>query len=169
MNEIPKIEQEKEVVFEILTAKELEDIIYKGESLPQDSRFLPTKDGGVFRFFEPKDCLDNQDGKKFPIIKENDLIVGLAELEQSYFQDNVIIVKNVAVDQNFRSNGYGIKLIDKIFQYAQDNDLMLQLSSYVDKNKDEESHNRIKHITEKMMKKYPKVKVLDNMGKKMNF
>jgi len=167
--EVLKVEKEKEIKFEFLTAKELEDIIYKGESLPQDPRFFSTEEGGVFRFFRPKNCLNDQDKKIFPIIKENNLIVGLAELEQSWFEDGVIVVKNVAIDYKFQDKKYGINLLDKIFQYARDNKLALQLSSYVNKDKDEGSHNKIKHIIKQMFKKYPDVKVLDNMRKGVNF
>ncbi len=36
---------------ETITGQELFDLIYKGESEPQDDRFLNSKEGGVFKYF----------------------------------------------------------------------------------------------------------------------
>ena len=89
--ESPKFEntfenkEQIKVETKILSADELLEIIYKGTSLPQDSRFLPLGEGGVFKYFYPRDVagISRFPSKKlFPVAYEADKIVGLSELEQ---------------------------------------------------------------------------------------
>jgi len=155
--------------FELLQPAQLQDIIYQGKNWPVDNRFFSTKDGGVFRFFSSRVFARNDLNEyKFPTVKEGGLIVALGELEKSPYDKNIIWVKSVAVDKKFRGKGYGKKIVDGIFKYAQDNNFTLQLSSFTDEYKHKESNNKIKYITQEIMKKYPQVKVLDTRGKKIN-
>ena len=166
------IEQKEKIVkHKILTAKQLQDIIYQGESLPVDDRFKSTDDGGVFRHFSPRIFgRRDLDDYKFPIIKENDLIVGLSGLQTSPYegQENIVWVKFVSIDPKFRNRGYGKMLVEDIFKYAEENNLVLQLSSFVNRNDHKDSHDKIKHITAEVMRKYPSVEVLDKNGKKLS-
>jgi GNAT superfamily N-acetyltransferase len=161
-------EQKETLEFEILNTKELEQIIYQGERIPQDKRFLSVEEGGVFRYFSIKDFLTdclNLGDCIFPIAKINGLIVGLVTLQKSPYkeQEDIIWVSGIDVDSKFRDRKIGKLLVEKIFQYADDNNLTLQLSSYT--IKDNESRSKIRGITKKMMEKYDKVKVLDSFGR----
>jgi len=52
MNREPDFEKKEDLQFttRIITRKDLMEEIYQGESLPQDERFLPTEQGGVFGY-----------------------------------------------------------------------------------------------------------------------
>ncbi len=167
--EISREKNEQGGQFELLKPNQLRDIIYQDKNWPVDNRFFSTEEGGVFRFFSPRVFTRRDLNEyKFPVIKEDSLIVALGVLEKSPYNENIIWVKSVAVDKKFRGKGYGKKIVDGIFQYAQDNNFILQLSSFTDERKHKESNSRIKYITQEIMRKYPQVKVLDTYGKKLN-
>lgn len=74
----------------IMSADDLVELIYRGESLPQDKRFLPSDKGGVFKYFDVKDIIGFSDkrNKLYFFIKQNNLIVGLSKLEKDPKNDN---------------------------------------------------------------------------------
>mgnify|MGYP003527977158 FL=1 len=41
----------------IISDKELVDLIYQKKSFPQDNRFLPVDQGGVFKYFDLEDII----------------------------------------------------------------------------------------------------------------
>lgn len=164
-------QKEKIVKHEVLTIKQLQDVIYQGEFLPVDKRFESTDDGGVFRHFSTSIFSElDLESYRFPIIKEDDQIVGLSGLQYSPWegQENIVWVEFISIDPKFRNNGYGKMLVEDIFKYAQENNLTLQFSSFVNRNDHKDSHDKIRHITAEMIKKYSSVEVLDTNGKKFD-
>ena len=118
---------------EILSADELLEIIYKGASLLQDTRFLPMDEGGVFKYFYPRDVtgISRFPSKKlFPVAYEGDKVVGLSELEQDPKDTQNFWIKFVSVDPKYQNKGYASELLRQIFQFAKDNRYTLQPSFY---------------------------------------
>ena len=127
----------------------------------KDTRFLPVKDGGVFKYFNYVDDLrDNAFAKEkfqlfFPYIKEKDMIVALAKLTEAkeyYFKDNTFFISFVSVDPQFQGKGYASKLLEKIFQFAQEKNIHLQNSSYTD-----EGEEKLYDVVQRLREKYPDV------------
>ena len=160
-----KVFQEKEknlITTKILTAEELQDIVYQGHFLPKDKRFLDIEDGGVFEYFTPrifgkrnfKNCV-------FPVVKKGDLIVGLAQIERPPLeeQENVVWVKFISIDPRYQNKGYASKLLDSIFRYARDNSLVLEISAY-----SPSGWEKLRKKNKKLAKKYG-VKIIDKEEK----
>ena len=121
---------------EILSFDSLLDEIYKGENLPQGNRFLSSEQGGVFKYFEPKN-LTNGDFKSrsnrvFPVVRLDDEIVALSELDKNPFKDKTFWIKFICVDPKYQNNGYAKELIKQIFEFAKNNDYTLETSIYSD-------------------------------------
>lgn len=118
---------------ETLTKAELLNLIYKDESEPQDKRFLPTKDGGVFKYLYLPDIISSLNPQKeilFPVVRVGDEIVGLAQLEKSPYKENCYWVSFISVDPAYQGNGYASKLIEEIFSFAKKENISLKASSY---------------------------------------
>ena len=115
----------------IITADELQEIIYKGESLPQDLRFLPIDQGGVFKYF----FLDNvigprSDDYSYIVVEINDEIIGLSELEKDPYKENNYWSTFISIDPKFRGQGYARKMIEKIFEFVKEQNCSLETSYY---------------------------------------
>lgn len=130
----------------ILSVNELVDRIYKGDSLPQDKRFLSVEKGGVFEYFNLEDLtgLAHHSEMFFPIIMIDDTIVGLAELEQDPNDQNNFWIKFVSVDPQFQNRGYATQLIKKIFEFAKERGCSLEPSFYSD-----EGNVKLKKVLER--------------------
>jgi len=140
--------EQVKVETKILSADELLEIIYKGNSLPQDTRFLPLEEGGVFKYFYPRDVveIDGSSSKKlFPVICEAGKIVGLSELEQDPKNAQNFWIKFVSVDPEYQSRGYASELLRQIFQFAKDNGYTLEPSYY-----SEQGLEKLKSVIEKL-------------------
>jgi hypothetical protein len=72
---------------ETLKTDELINLIYKGDFLPQDDRFLRVEDGGVFKYFNIRDLDLNRNEKFYPIVKIGEKIVGLSELLKDSYNE----------------------------------------------------------------------------------
>jgi len=130
----------------ILSADELLEIIYKGDSLPQDTRFLPLEDGGVFKYFYPGEVAGISSSKKlFPVVREADKVVGLSELEQDPKDAQNFWIKFVSVDPEYQGKGYASELLRQIFQFAKDNGYTLEPSYY-----SEQGLEKLKSVIEKL-------------------
>ncbi len=132
----------------ILSADDLLEMIYKGTSLPQDMRFLPLEEGGVFKYFYPRDVtgISRFPSKKlFPVIYEADKVVGLSELEQDPKNAQNFWIKFVSVDLLYQGQGYASKLLKQIFQFAKDNGYTLEPSFY-----SEQGLEKLKSVIEKL-------------------
>jgi GNAT superfamily N-acetyltransferase len=126
-------EKREEVKTETLTAEELVDLIYKGESLPQDFRFLSEEDGGVFHYFDPRDLQENKENKFYSVVKADEEITGLGELEKNPFEkDERFWVKFISVDPKYRGKGYASLLAREMFEFAKAHGFSLEGSAYSD-------------------------------------
>ena len=132
----------------ILSTDELLELIYKGMSLPQDTRFLPLEEGGVFKYFYPRDVagISRFPSKKlFPVAYEAGKVVGLSELEQDPQDTQNFWIKFVSVDPTYQGKGYASKLLRQIFQFAKDNSYSLEPSFY-----SEQGLEKLKTVIEKL-------------------
>ena len=152
-------ERKEKISLEILERDELKKLIYQGGNIP-DGRFVDPDHGGVFYYFDLNELINplNQDRMVFPIIKENDLIVGIIDMEYSPTQEKVVWVKGVSVDPKYQEKGYGSKLLEKMFKYAQQNDLTLQISKY---GQTGDGEKKLQRPTKRLAKQYG-VKVINN-------
>ncbi|MEI6400347.1 MAG: GNAT family N-acetyltransferase [bacterium] len=151
MEQFPKkIESKESSTFEtkILSRDDLVDYIYKGQSLPQDTRFLDVEKGGVFKYFHLEDIVGinsySKEQKLFPLVETEGVIAGLAELEQDPNDSNNFWIKFVSIDPKFQGKGYASTLISKIFDFAKENNYSLEPSFY-----SEEGENKLKEVMEK--------------------
>ncbi len=119
-----------------ITSKELEDIIYKGERIPQDNRFSPPEKGGVFHYFDPRDLFEFPESKSYVVIKEGPVIVGLAGLEKDPSKKTNTWIKFISVDPAYQNKGYGTMLISKICEVAKQEKHSLQTSFYSDEGEE---------------------------------
>jgi GNAT superfamily N-acetyltransferase len=126
-------EKREEVKTETLTARDLVDVIYKGESLPQDARFLSEKDGGVFHYFDPRNLQENKENKFYSVVKADEEIAGLGELERNPFEeDETFWIKFLSVDPKHQGKGYASLLAREIFSFAKERGYILEGSAYSD-------------------------------------
>ncbi len=126
-------EKREEVKTETLTVQELIRVIYKGESLPQDARFLSEEDGGVFHYFDPRDLQENKENKFYSIVKADEEIAGLGGLEKNPFEeDERFWIKFLSVDPKHQGKGYASLLAREIFEFAKARGFSLEGSAYSD-------------------------------------
>jgi hypothetical protein len=84
-----------------ITGRELRDLIYQGSSEPQDKRFLNYKKGGVFKYFNIQNLINihkKLENLSYPVVKINGVIVAIAELEKSPYEENLYWIAGVSVD-----------------------------------------------------------------------
>jgi GNAT superfamily N-acetyltransferase len=134
------------ITTQTLNANELTDLIYKGNNLPQDGRFLPTEEGGVFEYFN---LMHAGRDSKFPVVKEGDKIVGLSELEKSPYADKTFWIQFLSIDPKYQNKGYASKLAEEIFRFAKQEEYSLETSSYT-----EIGYEKIKGLFNKLAEKY---------------
>ena len=125
---------------EIISDKELVDRIYQKKNLPQDNRFLPVDQGGVFKYFHLEDIIGansySETKKLYPNVSLGNEIVGLAELEEDPRNKANYWIKFISVDPKYQGKGYATLLINKIFEYAKENNYSLEPSFYSDEGED---------------------------------
>lgn len=138
---------------ETITGQELLNRIYKGESFPQDTRFLPTEKGGVFKYLDINEIPENS---FYPIIEFDNKIVGLAELEQDPSESRNLWIKFVSVDPEYQGNKFATALIEEIVAFAKHNGYSLEISRYSD-----EGEKKIKHLFQEFAEK-SSVKIIDS-------
>lgn len=115
-----------------ITGNELMERIYQGQSLPQDSRFLPYDEGGVFKYFYLSELTGiNGPGNKFYSTIETDgKIVGLAELCLSQYNPKNLEIRFASVDPEFQNQGHASSLAEEIFRFASAGGYTLETSAY---------------------------------------
>jgi ribosomal protein S18 acetylase RimI-like enzyme len=115
-----------------ISAEDLIERIYKGNSTPQDERFLPLDQGGVFRYFWISDLngIGRTEGKFFSVVEVGEKIVGLAELEQQTDNPQNLWIQFISVDPEFQDQGYASKLMEEVFRFAKENNKSLETSLY---------------------------------------
>lgn len=141
----------------IISAEELVGKIYKGESLPQDSKFLPIDEGGVFKYFSLNNLNSFKNDRLFYVIVEiNGEIVGLSELERDPYKANNYWSTFTSVDPNFRSRGYARKMIEEKFRFVKEQGCSLEISYYAT-----EEGKRLKKIYHEYAEKFS-VRLIEN-------
>ncbi len=123
---------------ETMPLEDLMRIIYRGESVPQDSRFLPKKEGGVFHYFDLPEILgtNRKEYVYFSVLKVGDIIVGIAEIEKDPYKENNFWIKQISVDPLYQGKGYASRLIEEIFNFAKTKEASLQSSIYSEEGKE---------------------------------
>lgn len=114
----------------VLSQQALAEIIYQGEHLPKDKRFLRLEQGGVFRYFHINELFDKTSEKFYPYIKESSEIVALCELEKDPSDEMNFWIKFISVDPKFQGKGYATKLIETIMEFAKEKGVKLEASMY---------------------------------------
>ena len=155
-----KFEKREEISSKTETIRSdvLENLIYKGTGEPQDRRFLSTEEGGVFKYFDPRDMTDplgNHENKFFSLIKIDDKIIGLSELEKNPYQENSFWIKFLSIDPEYQGKGYASKLAEEVFRFAKQKGFSVETSSYTD-----EGYKKLKDLFNKLANKYS-VKFID--------
>lgn len=133
----------------IISSKELENIIYKGESMPQDNRFLSVDKGGVFKYFDPRDLFNDTENKVYSIIKSGKEITALGELEKNPYSQDTYWIKFLSVDPIYQGNGYASILAEEIFKFAKNNNISLESSSYTT-----EGQEKLKAVFKRLAEKF---------------
>jgi len=135
--------------FNILKFNDILDQVYKGGNLPEDPRFFSPEEGGVFKYFEPRNLIDgdfrDRANRIFPVIKLDKEIVALSELKKDPLKVNNLWIKFICVDPKYQNNGYATNLIKEIFKFAKENNYSLETSIYSD-----EGLEKIKKTIDKM-------------------
>jgi GNAT superfamily N-acetyltransferase len=121
--------EELKVESKIISQDELLEIINRGGI--EDTRFFLSEKGGVFKYFDINGANIHDDHRKnYATIQIKDKIVGLSELEQDPGDKNNYWVKSIDVDPEYQGKGYASMLIDKIFEFAKNNNYSLVISRY---------------------------------------
>ncbi len=146
-----KIENKENLVIttETINTNDLIDLIYKGDNLPQDNRFLPVENGGVFKYFDIKELSQNKKDKFYPVVKIGDKIVGLSELLKDPFNNKNLWVQFLSIDPEEQNNGYASRLAKEIFEFAKKNNYSLEASSYTEKG-----FEKMRPVFERLSKEY---------------
>lgn len=141
-NQVDTEPKDPQITSRVLTSSEMIDLIYKGESLPQDPRFRAEENGGVFKYFNLRNLSDiHAEKRKYTLLEVNGLVVGVAELEDKSGHEDITWIKFLTIDPEFKGKGYGTKLAEAVFKYAKDSQRSLETSSY-----SQEGYARLKHI-----------------------
>ena len=145
-----------------ISGVDLIERIYQGNSLPQDEQFLSTDNGGVFKYLDLGELVQDPDSSYFSILELNQKIIGLSELKKNPNNDKNFWLMFISIDPKYQGRGYSHKLIDEFFSFSEKNAESLTLSFYSD-----EGEKRIKRkIEEKSIKSL--IKVIDSKGQPLN-
>ena len=121
---------------ETMTGDQLFELIYKGDSLPQDSRFLSLDKGGVFKYFVIQNLINIHKKREnffYPIIKVDDKIVAICELEKSPYEENLLWITGVSVDPAYQDKRYASMVLEETFRFAKETGVALLGSQYSEK------------------------------------
>ncbi len=131
-----------------MTPVELEKIILKSDRYTvKDSRFLSKEDGGVFHYFRPEDIRTES---YFPIVKENNVITGIAALEKSPFTEKLFWMKSISIDPKYQGNHHATKLVEEITKFTKEQGYSLEISGYSSK----EARNKLESLFNEFAEKY---------------
>lgn len=122
---------------ETISSDDLREIVYKNSSLPQDSRFLPVDQGGVFAYFYPRELNSVFNGEEFyQVVKIGDLIVGLSQLQKDPYKEDNYWIKFISVDPLYQKKGYAKKLAEEIVRFAKSRNYSLEHSTFSEQGKE---------------------------------
>lgn len=143
----------------ILGNDELRDHIYgfyEDGNEEEYKRFSPSRPGksasDVFKYFAKSD-LTRDSIQVFPCVFIGDKIVGMAKLQKSPHDDeikeNIWWISFISVDPKYQGMGYSRLLVDALFKYAKDHDIVVQGSS-----RTKMGQERLGHLIDQYSKKY---------------
>lgn len=161
----------------ILQKEELKELIYKGSTVPQDSRFFPYEYGGkyykyvdgkyenrdedddtekiitndevaVFKYLDLNHLSNREYETIYPVVEAEDKIVGISELQKSPYEENVYWITFISVDPKYQGKGFASKLVEEIFKFAKENNVSLRNSRYTEQG-DQKLRNKIHEYSEK--------------------
>lgn len=115
---------------ETLSGEDLFNAIYQGKSLPQDSRFLPIENGGVFKYFDLSELIHHRSTTFYPNVKIDGKIVALVQLQQDPNNQNTFWKSFVTVDPEFQGKGYASQVLEETFRFAKEKNMSIVNSSY---------------------------------------
>lgn len=141
-----------------LTSDELINRIYKGESTPQDSRFLSANESGVFKYFRLESLIGLKRLRNsivYPIIEIDHQIIGLAGVQKDPNKENNYWIKFISVDPKYQNKGYASLLLNEVFRFAKEQDCSLEASIYTG-----EGEQKLKRVFHELGKKFS-VRVID--------
>lgn len=149
-----KFEQKENLIkADTMTGQELLDLIYQGQSLPQDSRFLDPKKGGVFKYFNLSHNLINFNRKLenlfYPIVKIDNKVVALCELQKSPYEENLYWIEGVSVDPAYQGKHYASMVLEETLRFAKEKGVALLGSQY-----SEEGLAKLKSVCHRLADKY---------------
>ena len=159
----PEQVEEPTITTATIAGKDLYDRIYQGQPTPQDTRFLPTENGGVFKYFDVHahdlDKNMNWTGikvRQYSIVEVDGLTVGLSELENDPYREGNLWLKFISVDPKYQGKGYASRLTEEVFRYAKESGYTVQPSTYT-----KDGDKKLKRKIEEMSEKYS-VKLTDD-------
>lgn len=115
-----------------ISGVDLIERIYQGGSLPQDEHFLSTDKGGVFKYLDLGELVEDPNSSYFSILELNKKIVGLSELKKDPNSDKNFWLMFISIDPKYQGKGYSHKLIDELFSFLEKNAESVTLSFYSD-------------------------------------
>ncbi len=131
-----------------LTPQELRYLIVdEDEHEIKDSRFLSKEEGGVFHYFRPEDLKTEN---YFPIVKEGEIITGIAALQKSPFTEKLFWMKSISVDPKYQGNHYATKLVEEIVKFTKEQGYQLEVSGYSSK----EAETKLERLFNEFAEKY---------------
>jgi GNAT superfamily N-acetyltransferase len=133
---------------ETITGKELLKQIYtNGEP---DPRFLPINAdaGGVF-YFSPLDPFSEirDEGIHYSVLSKDNRIIGIAQIQESPFDENVLWFKSISIDKDLKGQGYSENLMREIFRFAKSKGAKLWISRPTQEGR-ERTRYKLKGIAE---------------------
>jgi len=149
-----KNQEQKEQIIDAktLTGQELFDLIYSNESEPQDDRFLGSDDGGVFKYFRIENLINIHKKREnffYPVIRVDDKIVALCEMEKSPYEENLYWITGVSTDPAYQGKGYASHVLEETFRFARERGFDLEASTYTD-----EGSQKLKSVCRKLAIQY---------------
>ncbi len=132
---------------ETLTPQQLEKIILEEDrDNVKDKRFLSEEEGGVFHYFRQEDIRTED---YFPIVKKDNLIIGIAALQKSPFVEKLFWMKSISIDPEYQGNHYGTKLVEEINRFTKEQGYKLEVSKYSNKNVKDKLERLFNNFAEK--------------------
>ncbi len=136
-----------------LTGQELFDLIYQGESEPQDSRFIRFDEGGVFKYFNLSHNLINFNRKRedlfYSVVKVDNKIVAICELQKSPYEGSLYWIEGVSVDPAYQGKHYASMALEETFRFAKEKSVALLGSRY-----SEEGLAKLKSVCHRLAEQY---------------
>jgi len=109
-----------------LDAKDFLDLIYDGNSLPQDTRMT----SGIFKYLDLSELSANNEDKFYSFVKSGEIIVGISELQKNPTEKNTFWIKFISVDPQYQNQGFASTLVEEIFRFAKEQGFSVESSSF---------------------------------------